>query len=109
MLSKEEMKAFLAALLAFGLANQLSAARLGVLLGISHATMARWIKLARENNIDGLPTNTTPRYMADPVIAKLAKLNKINEDRGLYEAISGQSSTYRVDSLQRALDGRLVW
>lgn len=106
MLTKEETKALLLALLLFATTNRLSAAQCSRLFGCSHPTMARWLRAAStEEN----PSSRIYRYMATPITDRLDKLNEMNTTRGTYAAIAHLKAAEKVDLLEGALAGRIVW
>ena len=107
MLSKAELEHFLTLLLAFATATGLSAANSSKVLGTSHQSMCRWLKLARDGEAAQAQA-TVYRYLADPLIRKLERLKHLDETRGLYTAIEHEKPTGKVATLRSALDGRAV-
>jgi len=105
MLNKEELAAFLALLLAFADTNRLSGTQMAKLFGVSHASTIRWLTLARTTD----PKTTVYNWTAAPIIEKINKLNRIDAERGMYEAISTQKPAERAELLQRVLEDKLVW
>lgn len=105
MLTKEELVAFLAALLTFSNSNRLSASMCALLFGVSHPTMARWLRMARQGPAEN---STVCRYLVDPIITKLDKLNVLNSTRGTFTAIAEQKPRDKVELLRGALAGRIV-
>jgi hypothetical protein len=115
MLDKEEMKAFLAMLLAFSIASQLSASRCAALLNASHPTMARWLRMARS---DAWHTEagfaSAYHYITDPVVSAIKKLDARDEavftatGTGLYAGLSSKAAHTRLQVLQGVLSGRVV-
>lgn len=108
MLSKEEFLQFLAMLLTFATTNELSASRCSELLGVSHQSTARWMRMARAVGAGDNPGQTVYRYLAEPVTEKLNKLNALDAERGLYTAIRREKPGKKVEILSGALDGRTV-
>jgi hypothetical protein len=115
MLDREEMKAFLAMLLAFSIASQLSASRCATLLKASHPTMARWLRMARSDEwhtADGFIS--AYHYITDPVVAAVKKLDERDEavftttGTGLYAGLSSTAAHTRLQVLQGVLSGRVV-
>jgi hypothetical protein len=115
MLDKEEMKAFLAMLLAFSIASQLSAARCATLLKASHPTMARWLRMARNDAWHTADRFTSAyQYVTAPVAVAIKKLDERDEavftatGTGLYAGLSSTSAHTRLQVLQGVLSGRVV-
>lgn len=112
MFSKAELEQFLAALLAFVTGAGLSAAMSAKVLGASHQSTCRWLTLARAyaaaQTDSDKPKATVYRYLAEPALRKLNRLNELDESRGLYTAIQREKPSGRVDILLAALDGRAV-
>lgn len=108
MLSKEEMIVFLAMLLKFSLDNELSATRCGQVFGVSHMSLARWIRFARDASRGIDPPAGIYRYLAEPVELKINKLNALDTANGMYTAIKREKPAKKVEILSRALDGQTV-
>lgn len=106
MLTKEELAAFLRLLLGFAVRNEFSAAMCSKVLGVSHQSTARWIKMARELELGREPDTTVYRYLATPAIIKLEALFALDAERGLFTAIKREKPTKKVEILCGALDGR---
>lgn len=107
MLSKEEVVAFLTLLLTFVDQTRLSANAVAALFGISHPTAARWLKAARALPVE--PTATLYHHMADPVAKKIERLNTLNTERRMFEAVEELPARERLDALKMALRGHVVW
>jgi transposase-like protein len=103
MLSKEELAAFLALLTSFATKLALSEVMLARLIGVSHTTTVRWMKIAR-GELEG----DIYRHVANPIIERLKRADEIDAERGLYEAIKDQRPGAKVDSIHLALRNR-IW
>ena len=81
----------------------LAAWMLARLIGVSHTTTVRWMKIAR-GELEG----DIYRHVANPIIERLKRADEIDAERGLYEAIKDQRPGAKVDSIHLALRNR-IW
>lgn len=98
-----ELKEFLALLLAVATANGLSGAGMASLLDTSHPSMARWLALARTLETGAPVMSSVYRFKADPVKAKLRKLEALNVAEGLYAMVARRKAADRPALLKAAL------
>ena len=76
---------------------------LAKLIGVSHTTTVRWMKMAR-GEIEG----DVYRHMANPIIERLNRADELDKTRGLYTAIKDQRPSAKVESIHRALQNK-IW
>lgn len=87
MLSKEEIKQFLALLLAFSRATGCSGRNLSTLFNVSVKTMARWMLAARgRGGVDRMYISRV-----EPIIAEISRLNAYDAKYKVYASISKQT------------------
>lgn len=107
MYQEPELRQFLTLLLAVATANSLSAASMATLLGVSHPTAARWLRMARRMAHGPLITSVY-RFMADPAMDKLLTLERLNKENNLYAAAATEKLQGKVARLQAALTTQAV-
>lgn len=105
MLSSNELKIFLALLLAFANELGLSDRAMGELLGVAHKTMSRWLHAAREIETDGTTARSIYRNMATE-IQKKVKYLQISVDP--VDLTVNYSRAARVQFLKTTLANRRV-
>ena len=102
MYSQEELREFLTLLLSVAISNGLSAAAMATVLGVTHPTVARWMRMARTAEGEAIPTSVY-RYMADPVRAKLRRLVEADKEQALFSKASTERLHGMVALLKAAL------
>ena len=106
MISKEEMRDFLALLGAFCTATSLSAAALAELLGISHPTMARWVLAARNAASGQAVSIRAYHHSVVPVVASIVRLNQAGHATGLYTTVKRLPCRAKLEALRAVLDAK---
>jgi len=106
MLSKEEMREFLALLATFCTTTSLSAAALAELLGISHPTMARWVCAARLVAAGGATPISAYHHSVVPVVVRIVQLNNANHATGLYATVKRLPCRAKLEALRTVLDAK---
>lgn len=107
MLNEKELLEFLRLLAAFNDAVALSATNTGVLLGISKKTICRWLAAARAYLASGIPPKQSVyRYQAAQAIAKINRLNALDDTQGTYTNIINLNPSDKLRALHTAMDPR---
>ena len=94
MLNEQEIKDFLALLLAFALATGSSGRDCADYFNVTPNTMCRWIKAARHNNEVAEDKILRAYWIrVEPIIRRIKLMNDYNDKHGVYARIRGAGSS----------------
>ena len=103
MLSDEELAAFLALLTAFMTDAGISMSATASLFGVSSASLSRWY-----SNKPG-KRHGAARWVANPIIQKVGKINATDKENGVYSRLTGLNQNEKLSVLCEVLQADATW
>ena len=103
MLSDEELAAFLALLTAFMTDAGISMSATASLFGVSSASLSRW-----SSNKPG-KRHGAARWVANPIIQKVGKINATDKENGVYSRLTGLNQNEKLGVLREVLQADATW
>ena len=103
MLSDEELAACLALLSAFMTDVGISMSATASLFGVSPASLSRWYSSKADKR------HGAARWVANPIIQKVNKINAADKETGVYGRLTGLNQTEKLSVLREVLQADSAW
>lgn len=103
MLSDEELAAFLALLTAFMTDAGISMSATASLFGVSSASLSRWYSTKPGKR------HGAARWVANPIIQKVGKINATDKENGVYSRLTGLNQNEKLSVLREVLQADATW
>ena len=103
MLSDEELASFLALLSSFMTNAGISMAATASLFGVSSASLSRWY-----SNKSG-KRHGAARWVANPIIQKVTKIDEADQESGVYARLTGLNQNEKLSVLKEVLQAGSTW